>query len=84
MNLVVSQSCIRMKMLPAEAINAATLNGAFAMGVGESCGSIKPGKLANFFITKPIPSIEFLPYAFGSLLIDKVVLRGKLIEQNSF
>jgi imidazolonepropionase len=84
MNLVVSQSCIRMKMLPAEAINAATLNGAYAMGLGESCGSIKPGKLANFFITKPISSIDFLPYAFGSLLIDKVVLKGKLIEHNTF
>lgn len=84
MNLVVSQSCIRMKMLPAEAINAATLNGAYAMGLGESCGSIKPGKLANFFITKPIPSIDFLPYAFGSSLIDKVVLKGKLIEHNTF
>jgi imidazolonepropionase len=73
-----------MKMLPAEAINAATLNGAYAMGLGESCGSIKPGKLANFFITKPISSIDFLPYAFGSLLIDKVVLKGKLIEHNTF
>lgn len=84
MNLVISQACIRMKMLPAEAINASTINGANAMGVADKCGSLQKGKLANFFITKPLSSIDYLPYAFGSLLIEKVILKGKRIDQNSF
>ena len=84
MNLVIAQACIRMKLLPAEAINAATINGAYAMGVAQSCGSISSGKLANFFISKPISSIDYLPYAFGSVLAQKVILRGKLIDTKSF
>ncbi|MES2329568.1 MAG: imidazolonepropionase [Bacteroidota bacterium] len=79
MNLVVSMSCIQMKMLPEEAINAATLNGAYAMELGDELGSITPGKRANLIFTKPIPSIAYLPYAFGSNLIEKVMINGAFI-----
>jgi imidazolonepropionase len=77
MNLVVSLSCIQMKMLPEEAINAATLNGAYAMGLGEELGSISPGKKANLIFTHPMPSLAYLPYAFGSNLIDRVMVGGR-------
>lgn len=76
MNIVVSMSCIQMKMLPEEAINAATINGAFAMQVQQQTGSITPGKLANLIFTQPIPSLAYLPYAFGTNLIDKVMING--------
>jgi imidazolonepropionase len=76
MNFVVSTACIKMKMTPEEAINAATINGAFAMNVSNKVGSITKGKLANFIITKEIPSYGFLPYSFGSNLIDEVYIRG--------
>jgi imidazolonepropionase len=76
MNTVVSMSCIQMKMLPEEAINAATTNAAFAMGVEEQLGSITKGKIANLIFTKPIPSVAYLPYAFGTNLIDKVMIKG--------
>ncbi len=79
MNLVVSMSCIQMKMLPAEAVNAATINGAYAMGVEALAGSIAIGKRANLIFTKPIPSLAYLPYAFGSNLVDKVMIAGKVI-----
>lgn len=79
MNLVVAMSCIQMKMLPEEAINAATLNGAYAMGLGEVAGSIAEGKLANLIFTRPIPSLAYIPYAFGSNLIDKVMIKGMFI-----
>lgn len=77
MNFVVALSCIQMKMLPEEAINAATLNGAHAMERSDEVGSISVGKLANLIITKPIPSLVYLPYAFGSNLIENVILRGQ-------
>jgi len=77
MNFVVSTACIKMKLTPEEAINAATINGAYAMGLEKEVGSITRGKLANFFITKPINSYGFLPYAFGSNMIDEVYLAGK-------
>jgi imidazolonepropionase len=76
MNFVVSLACIQMKMLPEEAINAATLNGAYAMQLEEEVGSITPGKRANLIFTRPIPSLAYLPYAFGSDLIDKVMVNG--------
>ncbi|MCX6206149.1 MAG: imidazolonepropionase [Bacteroidetes bacterium] len=76
MNTVVSMSCIQMKMLPEEAINAATINAAYAMGVEDLVGSITKGKLANLIFTKPIPSLNYLPYAFGSNLIDRVMVKG--------
>lgn len=79
MKLVISLACIRLKMLPEEAFNAATINSACAMGISESHGSIARGKVANVFISKEIPSITFMPYAFGSDLIEKVILKGKLI-----
>ncbi len=79
MNLVIAMSCIQMKMLPEEAINAATINGAFAMGVDNECGSITIGKKANLIFTKTIPSIAYLPYSFGSNLIDKVMINGQFI-----
>ncbi len=76
---VISLACITLKMLPNEAINAATLNSAYAMGVENMLGTIAAGKQANVFITNEIPSIEFLPYSFGSNLIEKVILKGKLV-----
>jgi len=80
MNLVVAMSCIQMKMLPEEAINAATINGAFAMEVQQEVGSIAIGKKANLIFTKPIPSLAFLPYAFGTNLIDKVMINGSFVK----
>ncbi|HYF30048.1 MAG TPA: imidazolonepropionase [Chitinophagaceae bacterium] len=80
MNLVVSMSCIGMKMLPEEAINAATLNGAYAMGLEKETGSITVAKKANLIFTKPIASLAYLPYAFGSNLIDKVMIKGAFIS----
>ncbi|MCR5862267.1 imidazolonepropionase [Flavobacterium sp. J372] len=79
MNLVVATACIKMKMTPEEAINAATINGAYAMGISETHGSITRGKAANFIITKPLTSYYQLPYAFGSNLIDTVIVNGKPI-----
>ena len=76
MNFVVALSCIQMKMLPEEAINAATLNGAFAMEAQAEVGSIAIGKRANLIFTKPIPSLSYLPYSFGHNLIDKVMING--------
>ena len=81
MNLVIAMSCIGMKMLPEEAINAATINGAFAMELQNEVGSITVGKKANLIFTKPIPSLAYLPYSFGSNLIEKVMINGKLFEQ---
>ena len=79
MNFVVSLSCIQMKMLPEEAINAATINAAFAMELENELGSIAIGKKANLIFTKPISSLAYLPYAFGSNLIDKVMINGEFI-----
>ena len=78
MNLVVSMACIGMCMLPEEAINAATLNGAHAMGLGESLGSITPGKKANLIITKPVPSLAYLPYAFGNHQLRCTIIGGQI------
>lgn len=80
MNFVVSTACIKMKLTPEEAINAATINGAYAMGLSDSHGSITVGKKANLLITKPISNYNYLPYAFGDNLIEKVFLNGKLVE----
>lgn len=79
MNLVVAMGCIQMKMLPEEAINAGTINGAFAMEVQQETGSITIGKKANFILTKPVPSLAYLPYAFGSNCIDKVMIKGEWV-----
>ena len=79
MNFVVSTACIKMKMTPEEAINAATLNGAYAMGIESQYGSITKGKKANLIFTKQIPSYNYLPYAFGDNNIDKVIINGAII-----
>lgn len=76
MKFIVSLACIKMRLLPAEAINAATFNGACAMGVSDDYGSITRGKVANFFITDPLPSIEFIPYAYTTPLVRRVFLQG--------
>ncbi|WP_442266196.1 imidazolonepropionase [Tenacibaculum sp. ZS6-P6] len=79
MNFVVATACIKMKMTPEEAINAATINGAYAMNLSDEVGSITKGKKANFFITKEISSYNFLPYNFGSSVIESVYINGKLV-----
>ncbi len=76
MNFVVSTACIKMKMTPEEAINAATINGAYAMGLEKEVGSITIGKQANLILTKAINSYAFIPYSFGSNQIEKVYLKG--------
>lgn len=76
MQLILSLACIQYKMLPEEAINATTINGAYAMGVSEELGSIAVGKKANVFITKEIPTFEFMPYAYGSNKVETVILEG--------
>lgn len=80
MNFVVSTACIKMKLTAEEAINAATINGAYAMGVSDKVGSITEGKVANLIITKDINSINEIPYSFGSGKISKVILAGKIIN----
>lgn len=79
MNFVVALSCIQMRMLPEEAINAATINGAYAMEVQDLVGSISVGKKANLILTHPMPSLAFLPYSFGSNLVEHVMLCGEWI-----
>lgn len=79
MNNVVSMACIQMRMLPEEAINAATINGAYAMELQNEAGSISIGKKANLIFTKQIPSLAYLPYSFGKNLIDKVMINGEFI-----
>ncbi|MDX1913076.1 MAG: imidazolonepropionase [Saprospiraceae bacterium] len=80
MPFVVSLACAKMKMLPEEAINAATLNGARAMELEQDYGTLAVGKMANLFITQPMMSLAGLPYAFGSKVVESVVLRGKVFE----
>jgi imidazolonepropionase len=80
MSLMISIACIRMRLTPEEAFNAATMNTAYALKLLPTHGSITRGKVANVFITKPIPSIAYLPYSFGTNLIDKVILNGQLIS----
>lgn len=75
---VLSLACIKMKMTPEEAFNAVTINGAYAMGLEQELGSITVGKQANLIITKPMSSLDFLPYSFGSNLIDQIIIGGKL------
>ena len=79
MNFVVATACIKMKMTPEEAINAATINGAYAMGISETHGSITKGKKANLILTKPISSYYQIPYAFGSNLIETIFVEGKIL-----
>ena len=80
MNQVVSTACIKMKISPEEAINAATINAAHAMGVAATHGSITPGKTANFIITKAVPSYGYLAYDFGNTNIDAVYINGQVLN----
>ena len=80
MRFVTSLASMRMRMTPTEALWAATLNGAAAMGLSDKYGSITVGKVANFFITKPLPSFEFFTYAYNTPLIERVVLAGKIVK----
>ena len=80
MNFVVATACIKMKMTPEEAINAATINGAYAMGLQDKVGSISKGKFANLILTKAINSYHFIPYSFGNHAIEKVFLKGERIK----
>ena len=80
MQFVLSMACIKYRMLPEEAIHAVTINSAYAMGLSEEYGSIARGKIANVFITKPIPTYSFMPYAYGSNKVEHIILGGKLIR----
>lgn len=80
MNQVVAAACIKMKLTPEEAINAATINGAYAIGVSNMYGSICRGKKANIIITNEMPNYHHLPYAFGRNHIDQVIINGKIFE----
>lgn len=77
MKFIISLACIKMRLLPAEAINAGTMNSAYAMGLSKNYGSITKGKVANFYITKPIPSVDFIPYAYTTPIVDRIFLRGE-------
>lgn len=79
MAFMLSLACVQMKMTPEEAINAATINSAYAIELQDTHGSITKGKVANLFITKEMPSVAFMPYAFGSDVVDQVILNGKII-----
>ncbi len=82
MNLMIALACIQYKMTPEETINAATINSAYAMDVLNELGSIDKGKKANVFITKEIPSVAYLPYSFGSNLIETVIINGRIVHEN--
>ncbi len=79
MNLVVSLACIRMKMTPAEAINAATINGAYAMGLDATHGSITRGKVASLIVTQPMEDYSHMAYNFGENMVDQVIIKGQVI-----
>lgn len=79
MKFIVSLACIKLRMLPAEALNAATLNSAYAMGLSKDYGSIAVGKVANLMVTSPIPSLSFIPYAYTSPIVEEVWLQGRRI-----
>jgi imidazolonepropionase len=82
MKFMMSLACIKMKLNTQQAIHAATINGAYAMGLHESHGSITKGKVANLFITKAIPSLDYIPYSFNTQIIDMVILKGTVINTN--
>lgn len=78
MKMVISLACIKMRLTPAQAINAATINGAYALGISDTHGSITTGKAANLFITTEIPSIAYIPYSYTEPMVDTVILNGKI------
>lgn len=79
MRMVLSLGCIKMKLTPERALNAVTINGAYAMGLSDGLGALGPGRTANFFLTRPLPDLAYLPYAYTELLIEEVFLRGKRV-----
>lgn len=81
MQFILSMACIKYRMLPEEAIHAVTINGAYAMGLSRTHGSIARGKKANLFVTTPIPGIEFMPYAYGSNKVETAILNGKIVKK---
>jgi imidazolonepropionase len=81
MNLMVAMMCINYKVTPEEAVNAATINSAYAMQLSKTYGSITPGKTASLFITTAIPSYHYIPYSFGSNHIEKIILKGKIVKE---
>ncbi len=80
MKFIISLGCIKHRMLPQEAINAVTVNSAYAMDLAESHGSITVGKDASIIITKEIPSLEYIPYAYTTDIIDKVIIGGRIVR----
>jgi imidazolonepropionase len=80
MNLMTSFCCVQYKMTPEEAIHATTINAAYAMGISKTHGSIAIGKKANIFITKEIPGYSFIPYSFGSNLIETIIINGEVLD----
>ena len=82
MQFILSLGCIQCRLLPEEAIHAVTINGAYAMGLSGELGSIARGKKANLIITRPVPSYEYLPYAYGSNKVRTVILNGKVVTHN--
>jgi imidazolonepropionase len=80
MKFVVSLACIKMRLTPAEAINAATINSAAAMGISQEYGSIGRGKVANLIVTAPIPSVDFIPYAYTTPIIRHTILNGRTLR----
>lgn len=79
MRFVMSLGCIQMRLTPIQALNACTLNSAYAMGISDIAGSITAGKLANLIITKRIPSLTWIPYCYQTPFIDRVILRGRTV-----
>ena len=78
MKFIMSLGCIQLRMLPLEVLHAVTLNSAYAMGIQKTHGSICRGKKASVIITRPVPNLDYLPYAYGSDLIDTVILNGEI------
>jgi imidazolonepropionase len=79
MQLVMSMACIRYRLTPEEALNATTLNTAYAMGVSDELGSITRGKTANLIVTEPMTQLEFIPYYYGTNKVAKMILNGKFV-----
>jgi imidazolonepropionase len=79
MQLILSMACIRYRLTPEEALNATTLNTAYAMGVSDEVGSITKGKLANLIVTQPMTQLEFMPYYYGANKVAKMILNGKFV-----
>ena len=80
MRMVMAQACIKMRLTPVQALNACTINGAYAMGVSDICGSVEVGKLANLILTRPIPSLGFIPYCYSTPFIRAHYIKGKPLE----